>query len=166
MRNGLMWYVALSIVALVLVPADVAAHETPEPDAAVGRWIYLNNWAGIVRCESEGDAQATNRWSGADGLFQFMPATWRSVAETRGRPKLTREAPSNYTVAQQLRQALWLRRNVSIRQWACWRHWGTGSKWVWVTGEIMPKDPERCARNLQRHHGRGRKLAESVCGVS
>lgn len=160
MRDGLKWYVALSILAMVLVPTDVAAHE-----ADGGRWVYLNKWAGVVRCESGGDAQATNRWSGADGLFQFMPATWEAVAERRGKPRLARKAPSSVPVAQQLRQALWLKRNVSIRQWSCWRAYGTGSRWVWVTHEVKPKDPERCARNLHRRYGRSNKLARSVCGV-
>lgn len=164
-RDLLRWWWWMSVAAAVLFGALLLA--LPDADAHTdGRWVYLNNWAGIVRCESEGDAQATNRWSGADGLFQFAPPTWRAIAERREKPRLARKAPSATTVAQQLRQALWLRSNVDIRQWTCWRAWGTGSKWVWVTSEVHPKDPERCARNLRRHHGRGRKLAESVCGVT
>ncbi|MFV2039651.1 MAG: transglycosylase family protein, partial [Acidimicrobiales bacterium] len=144
-----------------------AMHVHGSPD---GPWFFiiarnLGKSAGFVRCESEGDAEARNRWSGADGLFQFMPSTWRAVASRRDRPRLSRKAASDVTVARQLKQALWLRDNVGIRQWTCWRSYGRGSSWVWVSNEIKPRNPARCARQLRRNYGRSKKLANSVCGV-
>lgn len=151
-------YVALTIIVLLLAPAAASARP--------GRRVYLGKFAGIVRCESEGDAQARNHWSGADGLFQFMPSTWRAVAARRERPRLARKVPSSVTVARQLKQALWLRDNVGIRQWTCWRNYGRGSSWVWITNEIEPRDPAKCARQLRRKYGRSKRLANSVCGVA
>jgi soluble lytic murein transglycosylase-like protein len=36
----------------------------------------------IIQCESVGDPEALNPYSGASGLFQFMPGTW-AVASVR-----------------------------------------------------------------------------------
>lgn len=38
----------------------------------------------IIDCESLGDADAYNPYSGASGLFQFLPATWASTSPQAG----------------------------------------------------------------------------------
>jgi peptidoglycan hydrolase CwlO-like protein len=38
----------------------------------------------VIRCESYGDANAYNPYSGASGLFQFLPATWATVSPSAG----------------------------------------------------------------------------------
>jgi hypothetical protein len=38
----------------------------------------------VIACESGGDPEARNRRSGASGLFQFLPGTWRHVAQQAG----------------------------------------------------------------------------------
>lgn len=38
----------------------------------------------IVRCESNGDPNAYNPYSGASGLFQFIPSTWATAAAQAG----------------------------------------------------------------------------------
>jgi peptidoglycan hydrolase CwlO-like protein len=40
----------------------------------------------IIQCESLGDPDAYNPYSGASGLFQFLPATWASTAPKAGFP--------------------------------------------------------------------------------
>ncbi|HEU4321452.1 MAG TPA: transglycosylase SLT domain-containing protein [Acidimicrobiia bacterium] len=38
----------------------------------------------IIDCESNGDPNALNPYSGASGLFQFLPSTWASTAPNAG----------------------------------------------------------------------------------
>jgi soluble lytic murein transglycosylase-like protein len=38
----------------------------------------------IIQCESLGDPDAYNPYSGASGLFQFIPSTWASAAPKAG----------------------------------------------------------------------------------
>jgi len=38
----------------------------------------------IIDCESNGDPNAVNPYSGASGLFQFLPSTWASTAPNAG----------------------------------------------------------------------------------
>ena len=38
----------------------------------------------IIDCESNGDPNAQNPYSGAGGLFQFLPSTWASTAPSAG----------------------------------------------------------------------------------
>jgi soluble lytic murein transglycosylase-like protein len=38
----------------------------------------------IIDCESNGDPSAVNPYSGASGLFQFLPSTWASTAPKAG----------------------------------------------------------------------------------
>jgi soluble lytic murein transglycosylase-like protein len=40
----------------------------------------------IMGCESGGDPDAYNPYSGAAGLFQFLPSTWASTAPKAGFP--------------------------------------------------------------------------------
>lgn len=38
----------------------------------------------IIQCESLGDPDAYNPYSGASGLFQFLPGTWAVIAPKAG----------------------------------------------------------------------------------
>lgn len=38
----------------------------------------------VIRCESNGDPDAHNPYSGAGGLFQFLPGTWATVSPRAG----------------------------------------------------------------------------------
>ncbi|MGA7229202.1 MAG: transglycosylase SLT domain-containing protein [Acidimicrobiia bacterium] len=40
----------------------------------------------VLQCESGGDPNAYNPYSGASGLFQFLPSTWASTAPSAGFP--------------------------------------------------------------------------------
>ena len=46
----------------------------------------VNEALRIIQCESLGDPDAYNPYSGASGLFQFLPATWASTAPKAGFP--------------------------------------------------------------------------------
>ncbi len=64
--------------------------------AAVERWrgevsryfpaSRVNEALAIIQCESLGDADAYNPYSGASGLFQFLPSTWAATAPKAGFP--------------------------------------------------------------------------------
>jgi hypothetical protein len=38
----------------------------------------------VLQCESLGDADAYNPYSGASGLYQFLPSTWASASPSAG----------------------------------------------------------------------------------
>ena len=133
-----------------------------------GRDVHLGDWAGVVRCESRGDADVLNTGgSGAAGAFQFMPRTWRWVAERHGRTGLADIHPADATLAQQLRQAIRLRDmdGGGLGHWQC-RTYGHGPDWVTIVDEArMPKRPERCARNLVDRFKVEPLTARTVCGA-
>lgn len=62
--------------------------------AAVERWrdevrqflpsSRVDEALAIIQCESLGDAEAYNPYSGASGLFQFLPSTWAATAPKAG----------------------------------------------------------------------------------
>jgi septal ring factor EnvC (AmiA/AmiB activator) len=64
--------------------------------AAVERWrdevsqyfpaSRVNEALAIIKCESLGDPEAYNPYSGASGLFQFLPSTWAATAPKAGFP--------------------------------------------------------------------------------
>jgi hypothetical protein len=129
---------------------------------------------------TQGDAQATNRSSGADGAFQFLQTTWDNMkgkhswpVGRRYRPRMIGRAPSSFTLAPQMRAAETLRVRVmggGMSHWVCpnmgHRCRSTpGDNLVWITGEVRSKSPRWCARNLHRKWNRSWKVARSVCGV-
>ncbi len=76
----------------------------------------------IIDCESNGDPNATNPYSGATGLFQFLPSTWASTAPKAGYGGYTATDPeANIATAawlanryQELGQSYW-------QAWSCRR---------------------------------------------
>jgi uncharacterized protein YabE (DUF348 family) len=71
------------------------------------------NWAALARCESGGNPRAVNP-AGYYGLYQFSPATWRSVGGSG--------LPTQASPAEQLRRAKILYRRAGAGQWGCGRH--------------------------------------------
>jgi septal ring factor EnvC (AmiA/AmiB activator) len=83
-------------------PPATPTTTTPVPDpvsggsfpAAVERWRSLvaayfpadrvDAALAVIRCESGGDPEAYNPYSGASGLFQFLPGTWATVSQSAG----------------------------------------------------------------------------------
>jgi len=70
-------------------------------------WAYRVAW-----CESRYTAGAYNRWSGASGLFQFIPSTWRATPQ--GRAGLSPFDPYASAAA-----AAWLYRVGGPGHWSC-----------------------------------------------
>jgi hypothetical protein len=64
----------------------------------------------IRRIESHNDPNATNRYSGAMGLYQFLPSTWRTTPQ--GRAGLSAYDPVAATAA-----AEWMIQQGRIREW-------------------------------------------------
>jgi soluble lytic murein transglycosylase-like protein len=79
----------------------VAAHMGANTDAALV----------VMGCESKGDPYALNTRSGAAGLYQFIPSTWRWVAGQLG-------LNDPYDAAQNVQAAAWLSKGGSD-----WGHW-------------------------------------------
>lgn len=86
------------------VPSD-----PPSPDVPV---VVVENprLACIRRVESHNDPNATNRYSGAMGLYQFLPSTWRTTPQ--GRQGLSAYDPVAATAA-----AEWMIQQGRIREW-------------------------------------------------
>ncbi len=57
----------------------------------------------IIQCESLGDTNAYNPYSGASGLFQFLPSTWASTA-----PKAGFDGASAFDAEANIGTAAWL----------------------------------------------------------
>lgn len=168
------------IVLLFVLAAMVVAVEDAEGDEH-GRWVYVGpGWEGVMRCESKpsqlpplgrtAKQRASEvRIDQTGGLgertgFQILRSTWDGWARERDADYLIGRDPWRTTLAQQLRQATHGRRRYGISQWSCGRHWGSGDGWVFVTGEHkLPKNPQRCATNLETRWGIDEQIARSVC---
>ena len=86
------------------------------PDLVLGALV-------IIQCESLGNPDAVNPYSGASGLFQFIPGTW-AVASVRagvdGQSVFDPEA--NIVAASWLAEYYRARTGDPWRPWACSRH--------------------------------------------
>ncbi len=72
----------------------------------------------IMDCESNGDPDAYNPYSGASGLFQFLPSTWASTAPKAGYPDASPFDPEANTAS-----AAWLAnryQELGSDYWAAW----------------------------------------------
>lgn len=72
----------------------------------------------IVRCESNGDPNAYNPYSGASGLFQFIPSTWATTAPKAGYPDSSPFEPEANTAS-----AAWLANRYEQLGYDYWRAW-------------------------------------------
>ena len=72
----------------------------------------------IINCESNGDPDAVNPYSGAAGLFQFLPSTWASTAPQAGYPNASPYEPEANTAS-----AAWLAnryQELGLYYWQAW----------------------------------------------
>lgn len=72
----------------------------------------------IMRCESNGDPNAYNPYSGASGLFQFIPSTWATTAPKAGYPNASPFDPEANTAS-----AAWLANRYEELGEYYWRAW-------------------------------------------
>jgi hypothetical protein len=72
----------------------------------------------IMWCESRGDTEAYNPYSGASGLFQFIPSTWASASASAGYPGASAFEPVANTAS-----AAWLAgeyERLGLYYWQAW----------------------------------------------
>ncbi len=72
----------------------------------------------IINCESNGDPDAVNPYSGAAGLFQFLPSTWASTAPKAGYPEA-----SPYEPEANVASAAWLANRYQELGYSYWQAW-------------------------------------------
>lgn len=72
----------------------------------------------IIDCESNGDPDAYNPYSGASGLFQFLPSTWESTAPRAGYPDASPFDPEANTAS-----AAWLANEYEKQGRYYWEAW-------------------------------------------
>ena len=115
------------------VPPD----PTPPPPAgpAVERWRPLvsthfgadltDQALRILDCESNGDPNAVNPYSGASGLFQFLPSTWASASVRAGvGDRSVFDGEANIIAAAWLAEYYRANRGDPWLPWACRHHLG------------------------------------------
>lgn len=92
-----------SLPSVPVTSVPVAAHPAePRPRSRVRATAgapqpSTSKWACIIDRESRGDPTAVNRSSGAGGLYQFLPTSWRAYGGTG--------LPQDASVAEQTRVA-------------------------------------------------------------
>jgi hypothetical protein len=72
----------------------------------------------IINCESNGDPDAVNPYSGAAGLFQFLPSTWATTAPAAGYPDASPFDPEANTAS-----AAWLANRYQQLGYDYWHAW-------------------------------------------
>jgi Transglycosylase SLT domain len=72
----------------------------------------------IIQCESLGDPDAYNPYSGASGLFQFLPSTWASTAPKAGFPDA-----SVFDPVANIGAAAWLANRYDALGMSYWQPW-------------------------------------------
>jgi hypothetical protein len=96
--------------------------------AAVERWrdevirffpaSRVDQALAIIQCESLGDADAYNPYSGASGLFQFLPSTWAATA-----PKAGFGGAEPFDGVANIGTAAWLGRQYEALGMGFWKPW-------------------------------------------
>lgn len=72
----------------------------------------------IIGCESNGNTEAVNPYSGASGLFQFLPSTWASTS-----PKAGYEGASALDPEANVASAAWLANRYQELGYDYWHPW-------------------------------------------
>lgn len=72
----------------------------------------------IIDCESNGDSDAVNPYSGAAGLFQFLPSTWATTA-----PKAGYAGASALDPEANIATAAWLANQYQALGYSYWHAW-------------------------------------------
>ena len=99
--------------APALAPIVVAASAIQQIilDAFASLGSAAQQWAlRVARCESNYNPYAVNRYSGASGLFQFLPSTWATTPQ---------RAQSVFDPVANAQAAAWLYQRSGPSQWSC-----------------------------------------------
>ncbi len=117
--------------------ATTAPPPTSPPTTSGGGWVFppaVEQWRGlvsqyfpasrvdealrIIQCESLGDPNAYNPYSGASGLFQFIPSTWATTAPKAGFPNA-----SPFDPVANIASAAWLANRYQELGQYYWQPW-------------------------------------------
>lgn len=118
-------------------PTTTVATTPTTSDGGGGPWDHppeVEQWRGLVEeyfpsnrveealriidCESNGDPNAMNPYSGASGLFQFLPSTWESTA-----PKAGFAGASPFDPEANVGSAAWLANRYQELGYYYWTPW-------------------------------------------
>jgi hypothetical protein len=112
----------------VSTTTDAGGGEDIDFPAAVERWrgevsrffpaSRVNEALAIIHCESRGDPDAYNPYSGAAGLFQFLPSTWAATA-----PKAGFEGAEPFNAVANIGTAAWLGQRYEDLGQGFWKPW-------------------------------------------
>ncbi|MFP3916132.1 MAG: transglycosylase SLT domain-containing protein [Actinomycetota bacterium] len=115
-------------------PPTTTPTTSPPPEtfpAAVERWRSVvaahfppdrvNTALSVIQCESNGDPDAYNPYSGASGLFQFLPGTWATVS-----PRAGYDGASVFDPEANIGTAAWLSDYYASRGSDPWTPWVCG----------------------------------------
>ncbi|HJS71677.1 MAG TPA: transglycosylase SLT domain-containing protein, partial [Acidimicrobiia bacterium] len=72
----------------------------------------------IIDCESNGNPNASNPYSGAGGLFQFLPSTWATTSPNAGYP-----GASVFDPEANIASAAWLANRYQELGYSYWHPW-------------------------------------------
>ena len=72
----------------------------------------------LAQCESLGDPDAYNPYSGASGLFQFLPSTWASTSPKAGFPDA-----SVFDPVANIGAAAWIANRYDALGMSYWQPW-------------------------------------------
>ncbi len=96
---------------LSLDPGTVGAIQAIILDAFAPLGAAAQSWAlKVAKCESNYNPYAVNRYSGASGLFQFLPSTWAASPY---------HAQSVFDPSANAHAAAWLYQHSGPGQWSC-----------------------------------------------
>jgi soluble lytic murein transglycosylase-like protein len=111
-------------VLAVLLCVGLAGDTRPAPveagvdvgaliDEAAGAWgLHAGTMRRIAFCESRFFPGAVNPRSGASGVYQFLPSTWRQTPQGRA-------GASVFDPVANVWGAMWLMTHYGPGQWAC-----------------------------------------------
>lgn len=92
-------------------PTDVAVIKQIILDAFAPLGATAQEWAlRVAKCESNYNPYAVNRYSGAAGLFQFLPSTWAATPQRDRSP---------FDPVANSQAAAWLYQRSGPNQWSC-----------------------------------------------
>ena len=125
MHSMLKIFVAFTLLSLSVLGWQPGAGAQPfgcSGDVAAADLVScFGPWAGLVACESGGQARVENPHSTASGTFQFLDTTWRWVVTDMGRADLVGLRAKDASVADQFAAAIHLRDMAGggISHWVC-----------------------------------------------
>src|SRR5690606_12904670 len=108
----------------------------------------------VLGCESNGDPNAYNPYSGASGLFQFLPATWATVSPSAGFSE-----SSVFDAEANLGTAAWLSSYFESRGASPWSPWTCRP---WADGEAADRFVETHGLQFDREVDSVSRMNSSV----